>query len=306
MKKTFILVTLLLSFNFANACDIPLNLSKNNFKGNEGTVQKIQLLLASDYDLYRPGLTTGYFGSLTEKAIKNLQARYGLSQTGIIDSSTQPLLCQMLEKNICPIVGYNYSVGSSDAKNKNNDIILIQQLISNNSEYHTGYFGNITKSLLQNFQSQFDLNQTGVFDFETYQFVCSILTNKETKTINTTNTTIKKDIPDFTKSNIVKYLKSELVGKTLNILLDTSNLINNEEIVISLNQNKKGIYKKSDFIEIIYNLDTKEIHQINQTEKTSFFQKIKKFLFASLGEINNTTNTIQSIIDLLSGKYLVD
>jgi len=306
MKKILIILSLIFAFSFSQACEIPLNLNKNNFKGNESIVQKIQLILASDYDLYRPGLTTGYFGSLTKTGIQNLQSRYGLSPTGTIDSKTQSILCQMLEKNICPINGYNYSVGSSDFENKNNDIILIQQLISNNPEYHTGYFGNVTKSLLQNFQSQFGLTQTGVFDFDTYQFICSILTNKKTESITQNNVESSKEIPDFSKSNIVKYLKSELIGKTLNILLDTSNLINDEEIIISFNQNKKGTYKKGDIIEIIYNLEKKEIHQINQTEKLSFFQKIKKFLTASISDIHSSSNTIQSIIDLLSGKYLVD
>jgi len=62
-------------------------------------VKAIQEILKSDPDVYPEGYVTGYFGSLTEKAIKKLQKKCGLPETGEVDDAT--------EKCIYPI---NYKV----------------------------------------------------------------------------------------------------------------------------------------------------------------------------------------------------
>ena len=62
-------------------------------------VKAIQEILKEDSDIYPEGYVTGYYGSLTEKAIKKLQKRCGLPETGELDDAT--------EKCIYPI---NYKV----------------------------------------------------------------------------------------------------------------------------------------------------------------------------------------------------
>ena len=62
-------------------------------------VKAIQEILKEDSSIYPEGYVTGYYGSLTEKAIKKLQKRCGLPETGELDDST--------EKCIYPI---NYKV----------------------------------------------------------------------------------------------------------------------------------------------------------------------------------------------------
>jgi hypothetical protein len=62
-------------------------------------VKAIQEILKTDPDVYPEGYVTGYYGSLTEKAIKKLQKRCGLPETGELDDAT--------EKCIYPI---NYKV----------------------------------------------------------------------------------------------------------------------------------------------------------------------------------------------------
>jgi peptidoglycan hydrolase-like protein with peptidoglycan-binding domain len=57
-------------------------------------VEEIQELLASDPELF--GVTpTGYYGPLTEAAIKKLQDRYGLPVTGIVDEATRELMREL-------------------------------------------------------------------------------------------------------------------------------------------------------------------------------------------------------------------
>ena len=52
-------------------------------------VKMIQEILKTDPSIYPQGLVTGYFGVLTQEAIKKLQRRCGLPETGIIDSTTE-------------------------------------------------------------------------------------------------------------------------------------------------------------------------------------------------------------------------
>lgn len=51
-------------------------------------VTALQTFLASDSTLYPEGLVTGYFGSLTESAVKRYQARHGLAQVGRVGPQT--------------------------------------------------------------------------------------------------------------------------------------------------------------------------------------------------------------------------
>lgn len=52
------------------------------------SVTNLQNILKTDPSIYPQGLVTGYFGPATQGAIKNLQAKYGLPQTGVVDSAT--------------------------------------------------------------------------------------------------------------------------------------------------------------------------------------------------------------------------
>ena len=52
-------------------------------------VKQIQEILKTDQTIYPEGLTTGYFGRLTENAVKKLQKRCGLPETGAIDDATE-------------------------------------------------------------------------------------------------------------------------------------------------------------------------------------------------------------------------
>ena len=62
-------------------------------KGASGSdVSTLQTMLKTSPAIYPSGLVTGYYGSATETAIKKLQAKYSLPQTGIVDSATQAIM----------------------------------------------------------------------------------------------------------------------------------------------------------------------------------------------------------------------
>lgn len=61
--------------------------------GSRGAdVSAVQTFLASDSSLYPEGLVTGYFGPLTEGAVKRFQTRNGISAVGRIGPITLPVI----------------------------------------------------------------------------------------------------------------------------------------------------------------------------------------------------------------------
>ena len=55
-------------------------------------VKDLQTILKTDPSIYPGGQVTGYYGPLTAEAVRKLQAKYGLPQTGILDTPTQQVI----------------------------------------------------------------------------------------------------------------------------------------------------------------------------------------------------------------------
>lgn len=55
------------------------------------SIKDVQTILKTDPSIYS-GPVTGYFGSQTEQAVKKLQAKYGLAQSGVLDEATQRVI----------------------------------------------------------------------------------------------------------------------------------------------------------------------------------------------------------------------
>src|SRR3989344_2705642 len=61
--------------------------------GDSGNaVKELQLILKTDPAIYPEGITSGYYGSLTAAAVKRLQRRYRLAETGVFDEATQEVV----------------------------------------------------------------------------------------------------------------------------------------------------------------------------------------------------------------------
>lgn len=83
----------LLAAGFVLATVLPPELSRSLFVGLKGDdVKQLQEYLAQDKALYPEGLTTGYFGRLTEAAVKRFQAKHGIETVGIVGPKTRAKL----------------------------------------------------------------------------------------------------------------------------------------------------------------------------------------------------------------------
>ncbi|MFH0853709.1 MAG: peptidoglycan-binding protein [bacterium] len=76
-----------------------LKLTKNLHKGlSDEEVKELQKFLSQFYEIYPEGLITGYFGPLTEKAIKKFQEQYDIPATGLVGPLTREKINESLAK----------------------------------------------------------------------------------------------------------------------------------------------------------------------------------------------------------------
>ena len=67
-------------------------------KGDQGDeVKLLQQVLATDPEIYPEGKVTGFYGALTEKAVKRFQAKAGLEGVGLVGPKTREVLNKVLE-----------------------------------------------------------------------------------------------------------------------------------------------------------------------------------------------------------------
>lgn len=76
----------------------PITVLKLGARGAEVTALQTQLKAMPG--VYPEGLITGYFGTLTEKAVKVLQAKNGLEQVGYVGPKTRELLLKLSKDNV--------------------------------------------------------------------------------------------------------------------------------------------------------------------------------------------------------------
>ncbi len=90
-------IVLILSFSVASSTLAQNNVfTKNLARGASGpNVTALQRFLKTIPDVYPEGSITGYFGSLTEKAVKRFQIKYGLEPIGIVGPTTRKKLGEL-------------------------------------------------------------------------------------------------------------------------------------------------------------------------------------------------------------------
>ena len=79
-----------------------LKLTKNLYKGlSDEEVKKLQGFLKQYAEVYPEGLVTGYYGPLTEKAVKKFQEQHDIPATGLVGPMTRDKIKELsLEKKI--------------------------------------------------------------------------------------------------------------------------------------------------------------------------------------------------------------
>ena len=74
-----------------------LKLTKRLWRGMRGKdVSLLQEFLATDLDVYPEGLVTGYFGPLTQRAVKRFQKKMGVEEVGLVGPKTLSKINELL------------------------------------------------------------------------------------------------------------------------------------------------------------------------------------------------------------------
>ncbi|MDQ5962829.1 MAG: hypothetical protein QG653_636, partial [Patescibacteria group bacterium] len=98
-SKKLIVFALVTSPLVASATFTPI-VSQLEF-GNKGTqVVDLQTFLAANPSIYREGFVTGYYGPLTEKAVKNFQSFYGISPVGRVGPITVAKINELIMQGL--------------------------------------------------------------------------------------------------------------------------------------------------------------------------------------------------------------
>lgn len=131
------------------------------------------------------GSVTGYFGELTENAYRAFQKAAGVTVDGICGNSDRKILysasapratdstdTQKSQENENTIVEkISYQIGDSG-----DDVVTIQQRLTELNYYNgelSGYYGDVTSASVMAFQSDNELEATGVCDEETFKALTS-------------------------------------------------------------------------------------------------------------------------------------
>lgn len=88
MKKTLFFISLLLIFFSGLQSASASDFSGLKVGSRSDEVKNLQEALRDDTSIYPEGLVTGYFGPMTQKAVRKVQARCSLSETGTVDEDT--------------------------------------------------------------------------------------------------------------------------------------------------------------------------------------------------------------------------
>jgi peptidoglycan hydrolase-like protein with peptidoglycan-binding domain/phosphodiesterase/alkaline phosphatase D-like protein len=127
-------------------------------------IEHLQEILSADGDSYAQKYITGYFGALTETALKIFQAKHGIPKTGIVDAATQKELNAIAKSENRLEVPQDYSVFTTNMKlgDRNDAVAALQTYLiyegslSNNN--NDGIFRKSTKAAVMVFQKKYRID----------------------------------------------------------------------------------------------------------------------------------------------------
>jgi peptidoglycan DL-endopeptidase LytE len=144
---------------------------------NSPQVKEIQQLL-KEKGFFTYPTATGYFGTITEQAVKAFQASVRLPITGIVDDATYAKLKEV-------------AVSTAEMKigSRGNNVKVLQQNLKLLGYFQypeiTGYYGTITQDAVKRFQRSNGLSATGVADARTVQLIQNAVNKQSVKTLQT-------------------------------------------------------------------------------------------------------------------------
>jgi peptidoglycan hydrolase-like protein with peptidoglycan-binding domain len=132
---------------------------------------------------------TGYYGSVTAGAVKNLQRDYGYIQDGIAGSDTIALV-----KRLITALGSN---GASPVLKKGmngSGVVSLQNDLKQLGFFNgdcTGFYGDITANAVKSLQSKYGYTQDGIAGKSTFALIDKLLG----RTVNAANTAVASAAP---------------------------------------------------------------------------------------------------------------
>lgn len=128
------------------------------------------------------GLTTGYFGPLTESALRQFQAKYSLPQTGIADAPTRAVLNSLSQGWV--VMGAPTDIANLQTDLKRGDsgaaVASLQTFLAYEGSYTegiiSGYFGALTQESVADFQKKFGVTPaSGYVGYKTRHTIQTVL-----------------------------------------------------------------------------------------------------------------------------------
>lgn len=152
-----------LHFITENKTGMTIKLTKNFKLGDrDHEITHIQELLATDPSIYPEGLTTGYFGLLTQKAVIRFQEKNNLITTGEINTETREKITETLKTQ--SITNSPFEVGVISFEQnlklgmKENNVRYLQEFLIKEGLFPenlvSGFFGPITMKAVIAFQQK--------------------------------------------------------------------------------------------------------------------------------------------------------
>jgi peptidoglycan DL-endopeptidase LytE len=127
-------------------------------------VKELQQLL-KEKGFFTYPTATGYFGTITEQAVKAFQASVRLPVTGVVDDVTYTKLKEAAV----------YSTAEMKIGSRGNNVKVLQQNLKQLGYFKypeiTGYYGTITRDAVKRFQQNHGLPATGIADARTVQSI---------------------------------------------------------------------------------------------------------------------------------------
>lgn len=169
-----------------------LRLAKILRYGSTGTdVRRLQEFLAKDTSVYPEGLATGYFGKLTEDAVKRFQEKNGIEQAGVVGPKTREVLNALsageavapsfVFSKASPQVKEVKEVKGEVARGAAGDFVReLQDALKKFPAVYpagvvSGTFGQLTEDAVKKFQKKIGLEETGAVDKKTKEQLNAIL-----------------------------------------------------------------------------------------------------------------------------------
>ena len=125
------------------------------------SVKELQQLLAKVPSIYPEGIISGYFGSLTQAAVKRLQARYDLPQTGIADTQTRQLLSAPSARE-APLPLSTAETSALRPGAQGDEVKALQEFLKAQGVYPegliSGFYGTFTYKAVLRFQKKYGIH----------------------------------------------------------------------------------------------------------------------------------------------------